>query len=91
MGNNAEFANADIGSNILWFNDDFGFRREISTSLISKSRHKSFGNMLRAKGVSKCLPTVTTIAQGESVYRKFYSDDKVNAFGALCIGLKVAI
>jgi ASC-1-like (ASCH) protein len=88
LGNNSEFIKAEIGSKILWFNNDLGFRREFSTRIISKTRYKTFGTMLRSKGISKCLPTVSTIAQGELVYRKYYPDEKVAAFGVLCIKIE---
>lgn len=89
LGNNVEFKNAEIGSKIVWYNDDLGFRREVSTKITSKSRFKSFGTMLRSKGISKCLPTVKTVEQGETVYRKYYPDEKVAMSGVLCIGLEI--
>lgn len=89
LGNNAEFTKVDIGATITWYNDDLGFRRDVSTRITSKSRYKSFGAMLRSKGLSKVLPTVKTIAHGESVYRHFYSDEKVAIHGVLCLGLEV--
>lgn len=88
LGNNAEFANAAVGSKLTWYNDDFGFRRQVSTRITSKSAFKTFGAMLRSKGISKCLPTVKTVTQGEAVYRRFYSDEKVAAHGVACIGME---
>ena len=87
LGNNSDFSNVSIGSEVTWYNDDLGERREAKTRVTSKSTHKSFGTMLRSKGVGKCLPTVHSVAHGEAVYEKFYSRSKQNDHGVLCLGL----
>lgn len=89
LGNNADFKNAPVGTEVTWYNDDLSERRQVRTKVTSKSTHKSFGSMLRAKGVAKCLPTVQSVAHGEAVYEKFYSKAKQNEHGVLCMGLTV--
>eukprot|EP00873_Tetraselmis_striata_P033674 jgi/Tetstr1/453938/TSEL_040857.t1 len=89
LGNNADFKNAPVGSEVVWFNDDMGTRRQARTMITSKSTHRSFGSMLRRKGVPKCLPTVQSVAHGEAIYEKFYSKAKQDEHGVLCMGLRV--
>lgn len=89
LGNNADFRDAPVGTEVRWYNDDLGRRREVRTEVTSKSTYRSFAGMLRAKGVAKCLPTVQSVAHGEAVYERFYSKAKQNEHGVLCVGLKV--
>lgn len=89
LGNNADFKNAKPGDKVTWYNDDLAERRQVATEIVSKSTHKSFGGMLRSKGVGKCLPTVQSAAHGEAVYEKFYPKAKQNDHGVLCMELKL--
>lgn len=89
LGSNKLVSEASVGTVVAWFNDDLGETRRCHTKIVSKSRFKSFGTMLRSKGLAKCLPTVNSISHGEAVYGQWYSADRQKEKGVVCLGLEL--
>jgi ASC-1-like (ASCH) protein len=89
LNGNSDLGQLPIGSTVVWYNEDLGFRREVATVVTSRSAHKSFAAMLKSKGLGAVLPTVRTVQQGASVYAKFYSAEREAQSGVLCLGLQL--
>lgn len=89
--NKGSFSELQTGDHIVWFNDDFGYRREARTAVTGIKDYKSFREYLVKETLSKCLPAygITTVRDGVTVYRKFYSSADEKKYGVLAIRLSV--
>lgn len=85
------FAQMAPGDVIVWYNDDWGFPREVRTRITRVTRHATFRRYLAQEGLRKCLPApgVRTLAQGVRVYRMFYPADEERRHGVLAIQLQL--
>ena len=78
-----ELAEGDI---IEWYNDDFKHRHCL-TKIIKKINYGSFAEYLKQEGLDNCLPGITDIETGLSVYYKYFSKEDEKQFGVVAIQL----
>ena len=69
--NQGDWAEMREGDRIDWVNDDFGFKREFRTAIVSKNVYPSFTPYLQAEGLHKTLPSIEKFENGLKIYR-FY-------------------
>ena len=91
LGNNQSFATMPPGTPIVWVNSELSFKRTCKTQVVAVTRHKSFRAMFKAVGLGNVLPTVDKVADGEAVYRGFYSAADEAEHGVLCVQLAVSL
>ena len=78
-----------VGDHITFYNSDLGFfEREVTVEIIKIYNYNSFETLLIKKGLSKVLPTVTSIENGVKVYRNYYSVEDEKKYGILAIRMK---
>jgi ASC-1-like (ASCH) protein len=77
------------GDTIIFTNNELGFDREVSVIITSVVFYKSFKSYLTNETLKKCLPGITSIANGEKVYHKFYSKTDEHKYGIVSIRIKV--
>jgi len=86
--NKKDFKEMKVGDIVKWTNNDF-YEREVLTKIVSKTEYDNFHNYLKKEGLSNCLPGVTTIDDGKSVYYKYYTKEAENEYGVVAIKVKV--
>ena len=84
--NRHEFQTGDY---IKFENNDFGFERNFRVKITSIHNYKSFKEYLLNETLEKCLPSIDTIEQGESIYYKYYKKDDEDKYKIIAIRLKV--
>lgn len=82
-----DFKDLKTGTVLVWTNDELGFPRSARTVVKSVARYASFSAYLRGESLSKCLPTVPSLARGVSIYRKYYDAAAEREHGVLAIRL----
>lgn len=89
LGNNAMGA-VPVGSNLKFYNDDLGRRRETLVTVTGKKAFGSFRAMLSSSetALAKTLPTVRSVDDGVAVYRKFYSAESERKHGVVMISVR---
>jgi ASC-1-like (ASCH) protein len=80
------FKELQEGNIIEWYNDDFN-HRSCLTKIIKKIEYKSFKEYLHKEGLENCLPSISDINIGLSVYYKYYNKEDENIFGVIAIRL----
>ena len=86
--NKGQFKEMKVNDQIKWINEDFNYR-EVITRIVSKQKYKTFEDYLKHEGLEKCLPAITSIDDGLSVYYKYYSKKDENKYGVIAIRLEV--
>lgn len=83
------FAQMAPGDTVTWYNDDWGWTREVRTRIARVTPHANFRRYLSQEGLHRCLPAqgVRTLAQGVRVYRMFYPADEERRHGVLALQL----
>ena len=71
--NKGDFANIEIGDNIIFVNEEFDFKREITVEITCKTIYPIFHDYLEKEGPQHCLPGINSINHGVSIYRRYYS------------------
>lgn len=89
LGNNSMAASASVGTEIVFYNDDLGRRRETKVVVTGKRKFASFRAMLAssARALAKTLPTVASVDDGVAVYRAFYSAEAEKKHGVVRLRL----
>ena len=77
------------GDRIDWVNEDFEFKREFRTVIVSKKLYKTFESYLRSEGLHKTLPPIEKLEDGLKIYRLFYKLEKEIKSGVVAFELKV--
>ena len=86
--NKGEFKEMKVNDEIKWINKDFN-HREFVTRIVSKKQYSTFKEYLEGEGLDKCLPAISSIKDGLSVYYKYYSEEDENKYGVIAIRLEV--
>ncbi len=73
-----------IGDKVTFYNRDI-FNREHVVEVIKITRYSSFKEYLESEGLSNCLPGITTIEDGLSVYYKYFSKNDEKQYGVTAI------
>lgn len=87
--NRGFFATMKKGSHVTFVNHQLGFRRACYCCVTSVKDYPSFAEYLDAEGLDRCLPTVQTIAEGVSVYRRFFSESEEKESGVRAVRIRV--
>lgn len=85
--NKGDFSMLNIGDVITFFNDDFGIHREFSVQVTKIRKYESFLLFLTSK-LRKTLPSISTIEQGITVYRNYYTPKDEADYGIIAIKMK---
>jgi len=85
--NKGEFSSLKVGNVITFFNDDFSIHREFSVEVTKIKKYTSFLFFLTSK-LYKALPSVSTIKEGITVYRNYYSENDEKKYGIIAIKIK---
>ena len=87
--NQGDYAEMREGDRIDWVNEDFVFKREFRTAIVSKKLYPSFESYLQAEGLHKTLPSIEKMEDGLKLYRFFYKPEEEIKYGVVAIELKV--
>jgi ASC-1-like (ASCH) protein len=86
--NKGKFKYMQIGEIIEWTNDNFK-PRSVLTKIIKKTEYNTFEEYLETEGLDKCLPGMTNMENGLSVYFKYFTKEDEKEFGVIAIGLEL--
>ena len=87
--NQGDWHSIEEGDQIDWYNDDFGFKREFRTIILSKSIYKCFTSYLITEGLNKTLPTIENLEDGLKIYYSYYKQKDENKYGIVGLELQV--
>ena len=87
--NQGDWAEMREGDRIDWVNEDFGFKREFRTAIVSKKLYPSFETYLQAEGLHKTLPSIEKFENGLKIYRFYYKPEEETKYGVVALELKV--
>lgn len=87
--NQGDWAEMREGDKIDFYNEDFGFKREFRTLIVSKKVYPSFETYLRSEGLHKTLPSIQKLEDGLKVYQFFYKPEEEMKSGVVALELKV--
>ena len=76
-----------VGDIIKCVNHDFD-KRFVSTRITRVTKYTSFEEMLLFEGLHTCLPTISNIEKGVSVYGGYFSSDDEIKHGVVAFGLE---
>ena len=80
-----KFTKMKVGDIIIFSNDTLGFTRFTKKRIIKINHYGNFKEYLQKEKLERCLPTITDINDGVSVYREFYSKEKEKKYGIIAI------
>lgn len=83
-----KFHNMKVGELIEWQNYDFA-PRHVLTRIVYKKRYTTFKDYLELEGMDRCLPGMTTLNHGLSVYYKYYTPEDEATYGVMAITLEL--
>lgn len=86
--NKGDFSKMQIGDTITFTNDDFN-HREVSVRITKITKFKTFESYLKKETLKKCLPGITTIDNGLSVYFKYFSKYDEAQYGIIAIHIEL--
>ena len=87
--NQGDWAEMRECDRIDWVNEDFGFKREFRTAIVSKKLYPSFETYLQAEGLHKTLPSIEKFEDGLKIYRFYYKPEEEMKYGVVALELKV--
>jgi ASC-1-like (ASCH) protein len=85
--NKGRFKNMNVGDIVVWTNEDFNFR-SIMTKIIRKTEYLTFKEYLENEGLEKCLPSITNIEDGLSVYFKYFTKEDEFKYGVVAFEIE---
>jgi len=86
--NKGRFKEMQIGDIITWTNNDFLYR-EIKTRITGKASYTTFEEYLNNEGLDKCLPGISNMETGLSVYFKYFTKEDEQKHGVIAIKLEI--
>ena len=86
--NKGRFKEMQVGEIIEWTNNDFNPRSTL-TRITRKQEYNTFKEYLETEGLDKCLPGITSLDNGLSVYFKYFTKEDEKEFGVIAIGLEL--
>jgi ASC-1-like (ASCH) protein len=87
--NQGDWAEMREGDKIDFYNEDFGFKREFRTLIVSKKLYTTFESYLRSEGLHKTLPSIEKLEDGLKIYRLFYKPEEEIKSGVVALELKI--
>jgi len=86
--NKGRFKDMQVGEIIEWTNNDFK-PRSVLTKITKKEKYDTFNEYLETEGLKQCLPGISSIEDGLSVYFKYFTKEDEREFGVIAIGLEI--
>jgi len=86
--NNGRFKNMNVGDIVEWTNDNFK-PRSVMTRITRKAEYSTFSDYLETEGLEKCLPGMTDLESGLSVYYKYFTKEDEEKFGVVVIEIEL--
>jgi ASC-1-like (ASCH) protein len=86
--NKGKFKDMKVGEIIEWTNNDFN-PRSVLTKITKKKEYNTFKEYLETEGLDKCLPGISNIEDGLSVYFKYFTKEDEVEFGVIAITLEL--
>jgi ASC-1-like (ASCH) protein len=96
--NKGDFSKMNIGEVIEWINDDFNERtcfteivpkRSCITKIIDKTEYKSVEDYIKSEELNNCLPGISSLEHGLSVYYKYFTKEDEDKYGIVAIKIKL--
>ena len=86
--NKGLFKEMKVGDIIEWTNEDFD-KRTVLTKITKKVEYNTFAEYLNNEGLENCLPGMTSLEHGLSVYFKYFTKQEEKEFGVIAIHLEL--
>ena len=86
--NKGKYKDMKVGDVIEWVNEDFN-KRSVMTRVTEKNSYPTFKEYLETEGLENCLPGISSITDGLSVYFKYYTPKDEEEFGVVAIKLEL--
>ena len=86
--NKGKYKDMKFGDVIEWVNEDFN-KRSVMTRVTEKNSYPTFKEYLETEGLENCLPGISSITDGLSVYFKYYTPKDEEVFGVVAIKLEL--
>ena len=86
--NKGRFKEMQVGDIVRWENKDFN-PRSVLTRIIKKAEYKTFQEYLEKETLSKCLPGITSMDDGLSVYFKYFTKEDEATYGVIAIEIEL--
>lgn len=86
--NKGKYKDMKVGDIIEWVNEDFA-KRSVMTRVTEKNNYSTFKEYLETEGLENCLPGISNITDGLSVYFKYYTAKDEEEYGVVAIKLEL--
>jgi ASC-1-like (ASCH) protein len=86
--NKGLFQQMQDGDIVEWTNDSI-IPRSVKTKITGKAVYPTFREYLETEGLDKCLPGITNIDDGLSIYYKYFTQQEEKVFGVVAIRLEL--
>lgn len=87
--NRGDYANMCVGDKIWFTNTSAGYERKIKTTIDSIATYTTLEEYLLEEGLSNCLPDVSNISDGVSIYNNIYKNDTIELYGIKAFRIRV--
>lgn len=86
--NRGLFAQMKVGDIVEWTNDSI-IPRSVQTRITGKAVYPTFREYLETEGLDKCLPGISDMNNGLSIYYKYFTKEEEKEFGVVAIHLEL--
>lgn len=86
--NRGLFAQMQDGDIVEWMNDSI-IPRSVQTRITGKAVYPTFREYLEIEGLDKCLPGISDMDDGLSIYYKYFTKEEEKEFGVVAIHLEL--
>ena len=86
--NRGLFAQMKDGDIVEWTNDSI-IPRSVQTRITGKAVYPTFIEYLETEGLNKCLPGISDMDNGLSIYYKYFTKEEEKEFGVVAIRLEL--
>lgn len=76
------------GDIVEWTNDSI-IPRSVQTRITGKAVYPTFREYLETEGLDKCLPGISEMNDGLSIYYKYFTKEEEKEFGVVAIHLEL--
>ena len=87
--NKGIFQQMQVGDIVEWTNNNNNTSRSVKTRITGKAVYPSFREYLETEGLDKCLPGISEMDDGLSVYYKYFTKEEEKEYGVVAIRLKL--
>ena len=84
-----DFAEMKKGDIIKFENNDYGFVRSFRVKITSIHNYNSFREYLVSEKMEKCLPGISTLEQGITIYYQYYKKEEEDKYKIVALRVKV--